>query len=275
MDSRHPNALMHSVTGQRHHRNPCPPREHHMSTSRSMICKGCWQHMRMPIPIRGPLSIPFKLLGIKTSQMNPNLCTICETMFTKVKRKKQLIIPATVLFADLRGYTSLSQGTETEEVLGMLHDFYDTCASAVWERDGIVNKFIGDAVLAIFNFPILREDHVRQAVLAGVELQRRCSEKKRLLVTNANGESHPVGVGIGIHTGQASIGEVGTAYKDFTIIGPVVNMASRIQGAAEPGEILVTEEVYAEVADLCPGSESSTYQLKGIPTPVQAYVLRS
>jgi adenylate cyclase len=93
------------------------------------------------------------------------------------------------------------------------------------------------------------------------------------MITNADGEARPVGVGIGIHTGQASIGEVGTAYKDFTIIGPTVNMASRIQGAAELGEILVTEEVYAEVADLCPGSESRTYQLKGIATPVKAYIL--
>jgi class 3 adenylate cyclase len=230
--------------------------------------------MHMPIPIREPLSIPFKLLGIKTSQMNPNLCTICETMFTKVKRKKQVMIPATVFFADLRGYTSLSQGTAPEEVASMLHDFYDACASVVWERDGIVNKFIGDAVLAIFNFPIMREDHVRQAVLAGIELQRRCSEN-RLTVTNANGTVGPVGVGIGIHTGQASIGEVGTAYKDFTIIGPVVNMASRIQGTAQPGEILVTEEVYAQAADLCPGSESRTYQLRGIGSPIKAYMLRT
>jgi adenylate cyclase len=246
-----------------------------MSATRSMICKGCWQHMHMPIPIRGPLSIPFKLLGIKTSQMNPNLCTICETMFTKVKRKKQLIIPATVFFADLRGYTSLSQGTAPEEVASMLHDFYDACASVVWAGDGIVNKFIGDAVLAIFNFPIMREDHVRQAVLAGIELQRRCSEKKRLMVINADGNACPVGFGIGIHTGHASIGEVGTAYRDFTIIGPIVNMASRIQESAKPGEILVTEEVYGQVADLCPGSESRTYQLKGIATPVKAYMLRS
>ena len=90
-------------------------------------------------------------------------------MFTKVKRKKQLIIPATVFFADLRGYTNLSQGTDSAEVVGMLHEFYDECAAAVWGRDGIVNKFIGDAVLAIFNFPIMREDHVQQAVAVGLE----------------------------------------------------------------------------------------------------------
>jgi class 3 adenylate cyclase len=242
-----------------------------MSTAKSMICKGCWQHMHVPIPIRGPLSIPFKLFGIKASRMNPNLCTICETMFTKVKHRKQMIIPATIFFADLRGYTNLSQGTAAEEVVGMLHHFYDECAAAVWDRDGIVNKFIGDAVLAIFNFPIMREDHVRQAVLAATELQRKCSEQKRLMVTSGEGKECPVGVGIGIHTGLASIGEVGTAYKDFTIIGPVVNMASRVQGAAQPGEILVTEEVYGQVADLFPAAASRSYQLKGIENPVKAY----
>jgi adenylate cyclase len=245
-----------------------------MAISESKICKGCWQHMHMPIPIRGPLSIPFKLLGIKISRMNPNLCNICETMFTKVKRKKQLIIPATIFFADLRGYTKLSQATDSEAVVGMLHEFYDECAAVVWERDGIINKFIGDAVLAIFNFPIMREDHVQQAVLAATELQRKCSAKKKIMVVDGDGEACPVGIGVGIHTGLASIGEVGTAYKDFTIIGPVVNMASRVQGAAKSGKVLVTEEVYGQVANLFPGSESRTYELKGLENPVKAYELK-
>jgi adenylate cyclase len=95
------------------------------------------------------------------------------------------------------------------------------------------------------------------------------------MMINGEGKACPVGVGVGIHTGLASIGEVGTAYKDFTIIGPVVNLASRIQGAAKPGEILVTEEVYRQVEDLFPASEGRTYQLKGIETPVKAYTLRS
>ena len=240
-----------------------------------MICKGCWQQMHVPIPIRGPLSIPFKLLGIKISRMNPNLCTICETMFTKVKHRKQLVIPATVVFADLRGYTNLSQGTGADEVVGVLNSFYDECAGSVWERDGIVNKFIGDAVLAIFNFPIMREDHVRQAVLAAAELQKKCSEQKRLMMVTRDGAECPVGVGVGIHTGLASIGEVGTAYRDFTIVGPVVNMAARIQGAAGPGEILVTAEVYEQVTDLFPESEGRTYHLKGIEDPVTAYSLHA
>ena len=245
-----------------------------MSVSKSMICKGCWQHMHLPTPIRGPFAIPFKMIGIRVSQMNPNLCTMCEKNFTSVKKKKQVVIPATILFADLRGYTNISQQSESHEILEMLHGFYDECASVVWERDGIINKFIGDALLAIFNFPIMRKDHVRQAVLAGMELQRRCKEKK-ISVTNSLGEETLIGVGVGIHTGETSIGEVGTAYKDFTAIGPVVNLASRMQGAASIGEVLVTEEVYEQVVDIFPGLETQTFHLKGIGQPVKAYVMPS
>ena len=246
-----------------------------MAAARSLICIGCWQHMRMPIPIRGPLSIPFKIFGIRVSRMNPNVCTICETMFTKVKRKKQIVIPATILFADLRGYTSLSERVGGARAGEMLNSFYDACSSAVWERDGIVNKFIGDAVLAIFNFPIMRDDHVRRAVLAGVEIQKLCLEDRRLRTSDAEGRDVPIGVGIGIHTGHATIGEVGTAYKDFTIIGPVVNMAARIQASAQRGDILVTEDVYGPVADLFPAAEARAFQLKGIDHPVNAYRLHS
>ena len=243
-----------------------------MSEPTALICKGCWQHMHVPIPIRGPLSIPFWLVGIRKSQMNPNLCTICETNFTKVKKKKQIVISSTVLFADLRGYTSFSERTAGAEVVQMLHGFYDECAAAVWERDGIVNKFIGDAVLAIFNFPIMRKDHTRQAVLAGMEIQRRW---RQTMGPAPSGTGVPVGVGIGIHTGEASMGEVGTAYRDFTIIGPVVNLASRIQQAAGLGEVLLTEAAYRQVNDLFPHAEARTVQLKGIEEPVSAYVLRA
>jgi adenylate cyclase len=241
-----------------------------MAISHSMICKGCWQHMRAPIPIRGPLSIPFRILGVKISRMNPNLCNICETMFTKVKRRKQIIVPATILFADLRGYTALSQNAASGDVTDMLGGFTDECAEAIWERDGIVNKFIGDAMLAIFNFPIVREDHVRQAALAAQKIQRRWALRQQL--ARAGGGAS-VGLGIGIHTGLASIGEIGTAYKDFTIIGPTVNMASRIQGQARSGEILASADVYQQVPNMFSSSGSRACQLKGIDVPVAVHAL--
>ena len=241
-----------------------------MPATELTICKSCWQNMRVPIALRGPWSIPFRLLGIRVSRMNPNQCTVCERFFSRVYGKKRAVFPATVLFADLRGYTSMSEDVGSDEVAEMLEAFYDDCAAAIWERDGVVNKFIGDAVLAIFNFPFTRPDHVHQAALAGLDIQARWAERTR---SAAESGATTLGVGIGIHTGQASIGEIGKAYRDFTITGPVVNMASRIQGEARAGEIVVSDEVYAEIAGLIPGGEVRESRLKGIERPVTLHPL--
>ena len=227
--------------------------------------------MHVPIPIRGMLSLPFKLAGVRISRMNPNLCTLCETKFRSVKKAQQVTVPATVLFADVRGYTSLSEHVDAGDVTTMLGEFYDHCSAAVWERDGIVNKLIGDAIFAIYNFPIRRADHATQAVLSGIELQRRCHAMK---ATEVGGRDLPVGVGVGIHTGDVAVGEIGTSIKDFTAIGEVVNLASRLQGASQPGEVLITEGVYREVRRDFPAAERRTCTLKGIAKPVTAYVLR-
>lgn len=236
------------------------------------ICQGCWEQRHVPIPIRGPLSVLFKSVGIKKSQMHPNLCTICESNFTSVKKQKQISIATTILFADLRGYTSLSQQVDAAKMNTLLQRFYDQCARAVWERDGIVNKFIGDAVLAVFNFPLVRASHAKNAVQAALEIQNNC---RTLKTESGLGEKDPVGIGMGIHTGECSIGEVGTAYRDFTVIGSVVNLASRLQGAAAPGEIIVTGEVYRQVKEDYPAAQKKTFSLKGFEKATEGFVIHS
>ena len=226
--------------------------------------------MHVPIPIRGVLSVPFKLAGVRISRMNPNLCTLCETKFRSVKKAQQVTVPATVLFADVRGYTSLSEEVDAGDMTTMLGEFYDHCSAAVWDRDGIVNKLIGDAIFAIYNFPIRRSDHIQQAVLSGLELQRRCRAMK---TTRLDERDVPVGVGVGVHTGDVTVGEIGTSIKDFTAIGEVVNLASRLQGASQPGEVLVTENVYRRVERDFPAVERRECTLKGVARPVRAYVL--
>ena len=135
------------------------------------MCKGCWAQMHMPIFIGGPLSIPFRILGVRRSRMNPNLCTLCETMFRRIKRSKQITLPLTVLCADLRGYTAMAETADHAAVAYLLEVFYGHCGEAIWERDGLINKFIGDSVLALFNFPITHGDHARLAVEAALDLQ--------------------------------------------------------------------------------------------------------
>ena len=237
---------------------------------KTVICQGCWEHMHMPTTIRGPFSVLFNMIGIKKSKMHPNLCTYCESNFAKIMKQKQIPVSTTILFADIRGYTDLSQQIEAVKMNELLHHFYDRCSAAVWERDGIVNKFIGDAVLAIFNFPLIRERHVQNAVSAAVQLQKDCLHMKAEIGLS---DIHTLGVGIGIHTGESYIGEVGTTYKDFTAIGPVVNLTSRLQGAAGIGEIMVTEEVLNHVKDQFPDAQKRTLTLKGINSPVNGYVL--
>ena len=120
--------------------------------------QGCWCQMRVPVPIRGPLSLPLRLFGIKPSRMNPNLCTICELMFKVVMRRRNIEAELTILFADLRGYAALSQTLDAGAYAELLDVFYEECAGAIWEHDGLLNKTLGDAVMAIFNFPITRPD---------------------------------------------------------------------------------------------------------------------
>jgi adenylate cyclase len=236
----------------------------------TLICQGCWEHMHMPTAIRGPLAFLFKTFGIKKSRMHPNMCTFCETNFAKIMKHKQIPVSTTILFADIRGYTDLSQQIEAAKLNELLHLFYDRCSAAVWERDGVVNKFIGDAVLAIFNFPLIRKEHVQNAVSAAVQLQKDCEHMKEEMGLS---DFDTLGVGIGIHTGECYMGEVGTTYKDFTAIGPVVNLTSRLQGAAAIGEIMVTQEVFDQVKDQFPEAQKRTLTLKGITSPVDGYVL--
>ena len=238
-----------------------------MTPHRSVICKGCWQQMRIPVPLRGVLSVPFRAFGIRPSRMNPNTCTVCELMFTKVMRARKVTINATVMFADLRGYTSLSQSLSPDRIAGLLDTFYDECADAIWAYDGLLNKTIGDAVMAVFNFPIRHDDHAHRAVLAAREIQSRCSSKaKELHKYGLSGTE--LGVGIGLHTGELSFGEFGRSHRDITAIGAVVNIASRAQSVAQPGEILATQAVYDAAHFEKIDHRSREYTLKGHETPV-------
>src|SRR5918993_602316 len=141
-----------------------------MSRNQAKICMGCWQQMHVPVPLRGLASIPFRMFGIRPSRMNPNTCTVCELMFTRVMKARQVTVDVSVLFADLRGYTTLSQPLPPNAVSSLLDAFYDECAAAIWDYDGILNKTIGDAVMAIFNFPIPHADHPGRAVLAARDI---------------------------------------------------------------------------------------------------------
>jgi adenylate cyclase len=239
--------------------------------SQPILCKGCWQNLKLPIPLRGVASMQFRAIGIRPSRMNPHTCTICETMFERVMKARQIEINATILFADLRGYTSLSQSQPSGAIATLLDAFYDACGEAIWEHDGIINKTMGDAVLAVFNFPMRREDHAAEAVAAARKLQELWSARREGLSHVFGVEAATIGVGIGLDTGKVNFGEFGHTHQDLTAIGTVVNVASRAQGAAAPDQILVTAAVREKAAAALPESAAREYQLKGIERPAKLW----
>ncbi|PAY06719.1 MULTISPECIES: adenylate/guanylate cyclase domain-containing protein [Bradyrhizobium] len=241
-----------------------------MTPEPATICLGCWQNLHMPIPLRGPLSAPFRLFGVRPSRMNPNTCTICEMAFSKIMKARAVTIDATILFADLRGYTTLTQTIAQDGLTSLLDAFYDDCAAAIWRYDGILNKTIGDAVFAIFNFPVRRDDHAVQALLAAREIQRRFKDRHDTLVKAIGAGDIELGIGIGMDSGDTNFGEFGQTHRDLTAVGTVVNRAARAQAIAKSGEILVTSAVRDRTASMITAT-GSDYTLKGFDQPVTLF----
>ena len=135
--------------------------------------------------------------------------------------------------------------------------------------DGIIDYFRGDAILGFFNVPIMHEDHVTRAVSVAQEI------RQAVPYINLNqGQEDLLKVGVGITTGWGLTATVGTNLcKDYTVMGDVANIASRIQGLAGLGEIIVTEEVYEQVRSTFPNAEKLVLELRGISYPVVAYLL--
>jgi len=230
--------------------------------------------MSVPIPIRGPLALPLRILGITQSKMNPSICTLCERAFRRVKKQRHISATVTILFADIRGYTRLSERMDPVALSEIVSVFQDECAQAIWSNDGIVNKQMGDGLMAIFNFPIKIERHAEAAITAAIDIQRRCKTALAALTPRlGEAPADRLGVGVGVHTGEVEIGEFSTVRSDFTAIGGTVNLAARLESQAAAGEIQLSAETAAMTPGLTAGTATRTLALKGIERPVLAHVL--
>lgn len=153
--------------------------------------------------------------------------------------------PVTVLITDVRGFTALSAKMRPDEVVHMLNEMFDAFVPIIFEHDGVVDKYVGDAVLAVFGSPEKDDQQWEKAVEAALEMQR---------AANMLGEGRRVrrlpafDVGIGVHTGPVIHGYIGsTERREYTVIGDTVNRASRYCDGAGPGEIVISKEVYERV----------------------------
>jgi adenylate cyclase len=175
----------------------------------------------------------------------------------------------TVLFADCRGYTRLTHELGIEKLTPITEEFFKLSADIVREHHGIVDHFLGDAIMALFNVPIKHEDHALRAVTAA----ERIEDAVESINTNLSAGVR-LAVGIGIATGTALATSMGsTNCSDYTMVGDAINIASRLQGKAATGEILLTEQAYKPISAVYPNAIRVEYLLRGIAQPVAAYRL--
>jgi adenylate cyclase len=219
---------------------------------------------RCGAPFAGPGRRIVGPLGYRPSRKNPTICAVCVETSPPGGMKMQ----TGVLFADMRGFTALAEHADPEEVSALLRRFY-SCAEDVFFPEAIIDKLMGDEVMALY--------------LPDVQLRIDRDEVPSLMLEHARGLLRSVGygsdrepfveVGIGIDVGEAFVGNIGErALYDFTAVGDVVNTASRLEGEAAGGEIVLSERV-AEGLPTPTGARDEV-RLKGKAEPQVAYRVR-
>jgi adenylate cyclase len=195
------------------------------------------------------------------SRKNPNFCKRCFEQAPVGCREMEV----GVLFADVRGYTALSESRPTAEVTDLMNRFYALAAEVLVRHDAVIDKLIGDEVMALF-IPSWTPDATSHMLQAAEDLLRG--------VGLGAGEEPWLPLGIGIDYGLASVGNVGAGdVKDFTAIGDVVNTAARLQQCANAGQLVMSERVRATLEGPCPEGASVELHLKGKAEPVPAWVI--
>jgi class 3 adenylate cyclase len=209
------------------------------------------------------MSVVFRIFGIRRSSRNPNLCNRCGTHVEEGR-----VVEMTVVFVDLSSSTELTQELGAEKTHEVVDAFLRTVTDVLVRHGAFIDKYIGDAVMALFNVPIRHADHPRRAVAAASELDAELESLRRRFELRLEAS-------VGIATGWARVGRLGSEdSKDYTAIGDVVNLAARLQSKASAGEILISRETFTNQS-LPELSEAKAERLvlKGFREPVNAYRL--
>ncbi|MCV6966901.1 adenylate/guanylate cyclase domain-containing protein [Mycobacterium intermedium] len=211
-------------------------------------------------PFGGPAGRVLAVAGFKPSRKNPNLCSRCCDALPPGGAE----VDIAVLFADIRGSTSLGQGCDASDFAALLNRFYGAATQTLLRHDAVIDKLIGDEVMAFFVKGISGPDYRRRAVEAGRELLKA--------VGYGTGKEPWIEVGVAVNAGVAYVGNVGHGVVDFTALGDPVNIAARMQQHAVGGELLVAAGVADDQTD---GTPQRSLELRGHEGPVHAYVFGS
>ena len=177
-----------------------------------------------------------------------------------------------ILFADISGFTTVSETKAPEEVAEFLSHFFGHAVESIFAYGGTLDKFIGDAVMAFFGAPIPQDDHADRAVLAGLMLQRLVGEWN----TDREREGlSAVRIRVGINSGPAVVGNVGTEKRvDYTVLGSAVNIASRLEsGVAKPGQLVISQNTVDRIVGSFDMESLGEVALKGLQQKMPVYAV--
>ena len=176
---------------------------------------------------------------------------------------------ATVLFADIRGFTSMSEDMVAADVLQMLNEYFEVMVEIAFHHEGTVDKFVGDEIMVLWGAPVVHIDDPFRAVSAGLDMQ------KALLEFNRTRESEgmpPIHIGIGINTGDLVAGYIGsTRTMSYSVIGDTVNTAARLCSAAKAGQVVISENTYNHVKDDFDFASMEDVRAKGKSKPLKVF----
>jgi adenylate cyclase len=180
-------------------------------------------------------------------------------------------VTGTIFFSDLVGFTTLTEHMPPGEVASMLNEYFSRMADIIFQHEGTLDKFIGDAIMAIFGAPIDSEDHARRAVLCALEMKKALRE-----FNEENAQSRTLRFRIGINTGPVVAGDIGSIRRmEYTVLGTTVNVASRLESeVAEPGQIVVGEETYKAIKDEFVCERVGRVKVKGLSQPLVVYEVK-
>lgn len=214
-------------------------------------------------PFAGVGGRALRFTKFKPSRKNPRWCRMCfeEAPLGGVE------LEIAVLFADVRGYTSMGERMPPDELAALMNRFYAAATDVLSKQDAVIDKLAGDQVMALFVPGLATRGHVAECATAAELLLQA--------VGYGGGDDEAwLPLGVGLDFGRAFVGNVGSGeVKDFTALGDVVNTAARLQAQAQAGQIVLSERMYAQVADRFPSARSVTLELKGKEKPVAARVV--
>jgi len=218
------------------------------------------------IPLSGPAGFLLRPFGSRPSSFSPRFCRNCENFARK--REAGAEVEATLLFADIRDSTPLAEKIGTAKFKEVIGRFYKTTSQVLIEHLAMVNRLMGDQVSAVFVPRFAGKNHAKIALHAAQEL---------LLVTGHSDPNGPwIPVGVGVHTGKAYVGAIGSkdGVNEITVLGSAANLTARLSSQAKSGEILVSEETVKSAELDTSKLESRILDLKGISEPVSVAVLQ-